>query len=801
MELRSRFHIICLLLMMSAAGFLYAADDTRYVCPGETFTWERTGKTYGPFTRDANKVDKVTVSTSGFSVTYNLQIKIYKTTYENHTGSIDLVHGTTHSFNGKTYSLPGIYYDTTYHEGGCIDKVYTITISADTSVSICSGSSFYWDRTNQTYKPTHNTSYTKDYTVKSLIDGKNRTYSIKLTINLLQPTKSTTNALIDEGESFLWFGNKYYSFGTYRDTLPNHLGCDSIGTLNLTVCQPLYGDTIVAICNGASSVNAWGETFYAPDTRTRTYKTTQGCDSIVTLHVIESNPADSNLYVHVNNFYYWSLNKTRYTESTTETVIVKTKCGCDSTITLHLTINKVDPTDTAVTICTGDSFDWHGILVSKPGTYEDSETHDILRLGVFPTPTIHISGTKYIDEGQSVALSVEGADYYRWEPTETLSSEWADSPLASPSISTTYIVHGFNAGDANAVASGDFELGPASIDMFYTEMAWATRSAQYGSYIIDTNCRNMPGWNSTTNPGDHTSGSGYYMIADGFNHADGIIWQDTVDVIPNNDYVFSAWFISLYTSVQNKSYSKLQFFVNGKQIGDVVESPHDLNTWKRYYEQWHNDTCTTAVLTIMNQNTNGAGNDFGLDDILFQDLSNCSAMDSITVIVNRYFEFDSTVYASQLPIEWGGLTATHEGDWKVRFYSPFTGYNDSVVTMHLHVLQDYNITIHRECYTEVQQRDAGEYPDYTVAYQADSCVTTDAGMYRNGDLLHLNAVSDDNCYVFDHWQDGNTDNPRTVKVSQEDAYTAYFRRKPFVIQVIADNPDHGEVDAMKLQNE
>lgn len=743
-------YLFVLLWTLSIADFACAKKYTvtLHVCPNEPFYWDKTDKWYEGVSERTDGVD----SYKEGGDTYTLQVEVYKPATHSNSGVIDLVNGTSCSWRynntNHTYSQPGIYYDYSYYDatvGGCVKDAYIMSVNGDTSVTLCSGESFYWDRKDKTYTPTKDgEKHTMEYRLPAEIGTGDKTYTITLTFHLLQSTTSTTTAHILEGESFRWFEKDYYDCGTYTDTIPNHLGCDSVGTLNLMVCP--------------------------------------------------ATPADSDLYVHVNNFYYWSLNKTRYTESTTETVTVKTACGCDSTVTLHLTINKVEPTDTAVTICTGNSFEWHGRTYTNPGTYKD-EGGDILRLGVFPTPTIHVCNTQYIDQGQSATLSVSGADYYRWEPTATLSSEWADEPIAKPTVSTTYTVHGYNAGDANSVTAGDFEKGLDSRNEFYTEMKWATKSAQYGSYIIDTDCRNMPGWSRTTNPGDHTSGSGYYMIADGFDHANGIIWQDTIDVIPGNDYVFSAWFISLYTSVQNKSYSKLQFFVNGEQIGDVVESPHDLNTWRRYYEQWHNDSCTTAVLTIKNQNTDGAGNDFGLDDILFQDLSNCTAEEEVTVVVNRYNEIDSTVYASQLPLEWGEKVITHEGDWTARFYSS-TGYNDSVVTMHLHVLQDYDITIHRECTIDIEQRDAGEYPDYTVTYQADGCTETATGRYRNGDLLHIYAVSADDCYIFDHWQDGNTDNPRTVKVGEDAAYTAYFKKKPYTIHASVKDGKMGKLSAV-----
>lgn len=48
-----------------------------------------------------------------------------------------------------------------------------------------------------------------------------------------------------------------------------------------------------------------------------------------------------------------------------------------------------------------------------------------------------------------------------------------------------------------------------------------------------------------------------------------------------------------------------------------------------------------------------------------------------------------------------------------------------------------------------------------------------AGLYDNGDSATLTATAN-NGYAFIDWQDGNTDNPRTITVSQDATYTANF---------------------------
>ena len=62
-----------------------------------------------------------------------------------------------------------------------------------------------------------------------------------LTLNLtaIQPSFSTINATIAQGQSYLFNNQNLTSAGTYSMTLQNSAGCDSVVTLNLTVVEPL----------------------------------------------------------------------------------------------------------------------------------------------------------------------------------------------------------------------------------------------------------------------------------------------------------------------------------------------------------------------------------------------------------------------------------------------------------------------------------------------------------------------------------------------------------------------------------
>ena len=81
-----------------------------------------------------------------------------------------------------------------------------------------------------------------------------------------------------------------------------------------------------------------GETYTETGDYEQTLTTVQGCDSIVTLHLTINEAAYVEWYAESCNSYTW--NGETYMESGDYEQTLTTTQGCDSIVTLHLTINE-----------------------------------------------------------------------------------------------------------------------------------------------------------------------------------------------------------------------------------------------------------------------------------------------------------------------------------------------------------------------------------------------------------------------------------------------------------------------------
>ena len=322
----------------------------------------------------------------------------------------------------------------TVANGSYIDSIFNLTITinssttGDTTVTACD--SFTWHGTEYT-----TTTSTPTYTTTNAV-GCDSTVTLHLTVN----SSTTGDTTVTACNSFTWHGTEYTTSTTPTYTTTNAVGCDSTVTLHLTIKQSTTGTEDTTVCNSL----LWHGTEYTTSTTTPTYTTTNaaGCDSTVTLHLTviacssttvtacdsytwnNTTYTTSGIYTSGNDTLYLTINSsttgdttvtacdsfiwhgTEYTASTeTPTYTTTNAAGCDSTVTLHLTI--IACSSTTVTAC--DSYIWNNITYTTSGIYTSGS--DTLYL------TINSSTT-----GDTTATACDSFTWHGTEYTTTTST-------------------------------------------------------------------------------------------------------------------------------------------------------------------------------------------------------------------------------------------------------------------------------------------------------------------------------------------------------------------------------------------
>jgi hypothetical protein len=301
--------------------------------------------------------------------------------------------------------------DSIVHLHLTVNPVYSDTITA----TICLGESYTQNGFNVTPNISGHVNY---YQNLPTIHGCDSIITLQLTVH--PAFNDTINAEICLGETYNQNGfnitptqagfvsNTHFSFTTF--------GCDSITTLNLTV-HLLYHDTINAkICLG-EVYNQNGFNIFPTQTgfssHTRNLSSIYGCDSIVTLQLTVYPVYHDTITAEIclgETYSQYGFNATpsisgpvNYYQNLT------TVNGCDSIIVLKLTVNPSYNYTIRAAICVGENYNQYGfdIAPAQPGflRYTHSYTtakgcDSILTLELTVNPTYNVFITDTIYEDE-----------------------------------------------------------------------------------------------------------------------------------------------------------------------------------------------------------------------------------------------------------------------------------------------------------------------------------------------------------------------------------------------------------------
>ena len=324
-----------------------------------------------------------------------------------------------------TYTIDGGGYN------GC-DSVVTLHLTinhatnGDTMAVACE--SFTWHGVDYTETPAVAPTYT---IVGGAHNGCDSIVTLHLTVN--HKTYGDTTAVVCE--SFTWHGVEYTETPavapTYTIVGGNYNGCDSIVTLHLTVNHKTYGDTTAVACESFTWHGVeYTETPAVAPTYTIVGGSHNGCDSVVTLHLTVNHKTYGDTTAVACESFTW--HGAEYTETPaivpTYTIIGGNHNGCDSIVALYLTVNHATHGDTAAVAC--ESFTWHGVEYNETPSVALTYTIDGGGYnGCDSIVTLHLT-INHATNGDTMAVACESFTWHGVDYTET------------PSVAPTYTIVG-----------------------------------------------------------------------------------------------------------------------------------------------------------------------------------------------------------------------------------------------------------------------------------------------------------------------------------------------------------------------
>lgn len=170
----------------------------------------------------------------------------------------------------------------------------------------------------------------------------------------------------------------------------------------------------------------------------------------------------------------------------------------------------------------------------------------------------------------------------------------------------------------NLIVNGDFEAGNSG---FTSGHAFRTVSdspfhTQYG--VPHTSFEWTQFWSIIT--GDHTTGTGRFLIVDTSLTPGVTAWQQTVNVTPGTAYSFSMW-LATWTTFPAAS-PILE--INGQTVANF-NAPSSTAGWQQVGTQWQSGAASIATIRIYMGSAFQPGDDVAFDDLDFRAVPTPSA--------------------------------------------------------------------------------------------------------------------------------------------------------------------------------
>ena len=438
-----------------------------------------------------------------------------------------------------------------------------------------------------------------------------------------------------------------------------------------------------AIDETACDAFTWnGQQYTQSGDYTLTLQTQYGCDSIVTLHLTINQSETEDFNVTECDSYIW--NGTTYNQGGTYTFETTTVQGCERIETLYLTINHSETEEFNVTAC--DSYNWNGTTYTQSGTYTFETT---TAAGCPRTETLHLS----ISDISQTEFSQQACENFTWNGTTYNASgdyiQQFNSVQGCDSIVTLHLTINHNEEESFNVTECDSYIWNGTTYDRSGTYTYETTTAQGCERIetlyltinhSETEEFNVTACDSYTWNGTTYNSSGTYSFET--TTAQGCPRTETLNLIISDVFQteFSQQACESFIwngTVYNTSGDYTQQF-NSVQGCDSIVTLH-LIINDVLETEWSHQACDSYQWNDQSYNISGNYTQN------FTSVQGCDSIVTLHLTINNMMETNWTQQAYNSFI-WNGITYYESGDYTQNFTTQHGC--DSIVTLHLTIVHE-----------------------------------------------------------------------------------------------------------------
>ena len=279
----------------------------------------------------------------------------------------NICQGDSFEFNGQALTIAGTYRDTLIAGNGC-NQYVVLNLTVDDTLqtvidrNICQGESFDFNDQTLTVTGTYR---------DTLVAGNGCNQYVVLNLTVDDTTQTVIDRTICQGDLFAFNGQNLGATGTYRDTVEGVNGCNQYVVLNLTVEDRFQTMLTETICQGEAYLFA-DVARVASGVYEQVLQAKNGCDSVITLNLTVNDTIETIINQTICENSIYDFNGQGLTEAGIYRDTQATINGCDSTIVLNLKVSDRYETERNEMICTGDSITFNNQTIGTTGVYQEN---------------------------------------------------------------------------------------------------------------------------------------------------------------------------------------------------------------------------------------------------------------------------------------------------------------------------------------------------------------------------------------------------------------------------------------------